>query len=66
MIRFTLDESTMRIAVHSGMGERDLQPDEAEKIRNALESPRLPWWLEYGSIAAVLVAAVVMLRGGGQ
>lgn len=64
MIRLTLNDDG-RMVAHGPLGERDLSPDEAERVRDALESPRLPWWLEYGSVALGIVAMLVLARGGG-
>lgn len=38
---------------------------EAERVRDALESPRLPWWLEYGAVALGVAAMLILARGGG-
>lgn len=64
-LRFTLTDDDHLFA-HGPMGERDLLPDEIEKVRNALSSKPLPWWLEYGSVAVGIVALAVLARGGGQ
>lgn len=64
MTRFTLNDDG-RMVAHGPLGERDLSPDEAERVRDALESPRLPWWLEYGAVALGVAAMLILARGGG-
>lgn len=64
MTRFTLLDDG-RMVAHGPLGERELSPEEAERVRDALESPRLPWWLEYGAVALGVVALLILARGGG-
>lgn len=65
-MRLTLNESTGRLVIHGGTGERDLMPDEIERVREALEPKPLPWWLEYGTVAAVIGAMAWLGHGIGK
>lgn len=65
-MRLTLDETTGAMVVHAPLGERAPTPNEAQAIREALEAPRLPAWLEYGSVVVGILALVILGRGGGS
>lgn len=65
-MRLTYDEQTQRLTVHAPLGERALSAAEAQQIREALEAPRLPAWLEYGSVIVGVLAMVILGRGGGH
>lgn len=55
MTRFTLTDDG-RLVAHGSLGERDLQPDEIEQLRQALETKPLPAWFDLGVVAAGLAA----------
>lgn len=62
-MRLTLNESTGRLVIHGGTGERDLMPDEIERVREALEPPRIPLWLDLSVVAAVIGALAWLGHG---
>lgn len=65
MIRLTLTDDG-RLVAHAPLGERDLSPAEAEQIREAIDSPGMPWWVDLGTVLFGIVALLIVARGGGQ
>lgn len=59
-LRLTLTDTGL--IVHDGLYQRDPSVDEAAQIRDALDSPGMPWWFD---AAAVLlgIAALVLVFG---
>lgn len=66
MTRFTLLESPRRIVIHGPMGEREPTPDEAAQIRDALEVPGLPWWIDALAWGLMFAAFIYGAHGGGE
>lgn len=65
MTRFTLNDDG-RMVAHGPLGERELSPEEAERVRDALESPRLPWWIDALAWGLMLAAFAYGAHGGGE
>lgn len=63
MTRFTLTDDG-RLIVHGSLGERDIQPDEAEMVRDALSPKPMPLWFDMG-VVVVCVSALAYWSWGG-
>lgn len=58
------DDETDVIEIASTAGWRVPLGDELSALACAIDRPA-PWWLDYGAIAAGLLACGIWLRGGG-